>query len=122
MKKILGLVTGLFLTVATIAQTGVTFDDAKDGYNKTTTTVFNFTFPSSYTVESINKVAAFYPTYFTVTPTTGEGVNVVIKLIEDNEMARRVITRFFIGMEIREISVNGTSMELQNFMEKYIML
>ena len=123
MKKILGLAAGMFLAVATFAQSGVTFNDAKDGYNKTATQTFNFTFDSNYTVEQINKTAAFYPSYFTVVATPGvSSTSVTLTLVEDNEMARRVVSRFFISLECENISVNGTDVALMDFMGQYIML
>lgn len=123
MKKIVGLVAGLFLTVATFAQSGVKFNDAQTGYDKTTAQTFNFTLGSQYTVEQINKTAAFYPSYFTVTtsPAT-EGTAVAITLVEDNEMARRVVSRFFISLECDNVNVNGTDMPLMDFMAQYITL
>lgn len=123
MKKILGLAAGLFLTAATFAQSGVSFNDAQAGYKKEATQTFNFTFDSNYTIEEINKTAAFYTDYFTVaaTPATG-GTTVAITLVEDNEMARRVISRFFISLECQNITVNGTAMDASEFMSAYIML
>lgn len=123
MKKILGLAVGVLLSFATFAQSGVAFSDSHDGYNKATTQSFHFTFPSSISIDQINKSAAFYTAYFTVTPTTAaNGTNVEIKLVEDNEMSRRVMTRFFVSLEVQDISVNGNSIVLADFMTTYVML
>ena len=123
MKKILGLAAGLLLTAATFAQKGVQFTDGVDGYNKTTAQTFHFNMESNYTLESINTNAAFYTSYFTVVATPGTaGTTVAITLVEDNEMARRVISRFFISLEVPVITVNGTDMPIFDFMSAYIML
>jgi len=123
MKKLVGLAVGILLSAATFAQSGVTFTDAHDGYNKTTTQKFNFSFPSKYTVEQINTSASYYTAYFTVAPVaTADGVNVQIQLVEDNEMSRRVVARFFVSLEVQEINVNGTAMPVSDFASTYIML
>ena len=123
MKKILGLAAGLLLTAATFAQAGVKFTDAVDGYNKATAQTFHFNMDSNYTLESINTNAAFYTSYFTVAATPGtSGTDVAITLVEDNEMARRVISRFFISLEVQAVDVNGTKMAIFDFMAAYIML
>lgn len=122
MKKILGLAAGILLTAATYAQSGVTFADAKDGYDKASTQSFNFTFETSHTAEELNKNGVFYVDYFTTTVTEVNGhLNVNFKLVEDTEMARRVITRYFSNLEIKQITVNGNTMLLQDFMDQYIM-
>lgn len=123
MKKILGLAVGILLSFATIAQSGVTFLDADGDYNKVTTQTFHFSFPSKITVDQINSNAAFYTSYFTVTATpAGETINVDIKLVEDNEMSRRVISRFFVSLEVQDIIVNGAYVKVPDFMSTYIML
>jgi len=123
MKKILGLAAGILLTAATFAQTEVKFVDAVNGYDKTTAKTFHFVMESNYTLESINAAAAFYTEYFTVVAAPGtSGTDVAITLVEDNEMARRVISRFFISQEVQNIVVNGTKMPIFDFMSTYIML
>lgn len=123
MKKILGLAVGILLSFAASAQSGVTFTDAHDGYNKATAQKFNFSFPSTYTIDQINNSAVYYVQYFTVTPTqVADGIHVEIKLVEDNEMSRRVVGRFFTALEIKEIMVNGTAVLVSDFVPTYIML
>ena len=121
-KKILGLILGLFLTVTTFANGGVTYTDAATAEKAKTEGVFNFEFDSHFTVESIKKAATYYESYFSVTPVKSEtGVNVLIKLIEDNDMARRVVTRFFVSLEVKEITVNGAAISVDDFIAKYVM-
>lgn len=122
MKKVLGLLVGLFLTISTFANGIVTYSDAATAAESKTSGVFNFSFDSNYTIEDITKTANYYTNYFTVTPTTSEnGIDVKISLASDNEMARRVVTRFFVSLEIQSINVNGTEIKLDDFIETYIM-
>lgn len=123
MKKILGVIAGLMLTVATFAQSNVTFKDASADYKKASVSEFHFAFASAITLDEINKAAVFYTDYFTVTPVaSATGHDVTIKLVEDTEMNRRIVMRFFVTMSISSISVNGTDMSLQDFVNEYIML
>ncbi len=124
MKKILGLVAALMITAFTFAQSTVTFKDASPSYNKTATSTFNFTFSAVHTPEDIKSNAAYYESYFTVTVTpAGEAGNTVtISLVEDNEMARRVIMRLLVNLDIKMIMVNGAEMDRNDFMTKYIMV
>ncbi len=122
MKKILGLVLGMLLTVTTFAGNGVTYtSNSADGKAKIEG-VFTFDFDKDFTVEQINKTAKYYTSYFTVTPVkTENGIKVTIKLVEDNEMARRVVNRFFVSLEVKEISVGDKNLPVEDFVSKYVM-
>lgn len=122
MKKILGLATGLLLTVFTFAHHGVTFNDAGDNYNKAEVATFNFSMGDDFTAEQINKAASYYTNYFTTStaPNAEGGHNVSFTLVEDTDMSRKVIMRFFVSLEVSEIDVNGTHLELNTFMADYI--
>lgn len=122
MKKVLGLLVGLFLTVSTFANGIVTYSDAATAETSKTSGIFNFTFDSSYSIEEINKTANYYTNYFTVSPVKTEtAITVKISLADDNEMARRVITRFFVSLEIKTINVNGKDVVLDEFIKSYVM-
>lgn len=122
MKKILGLLVGLFLTISTFANGIVTYSDAATADKSKTTGVFNFSFDSNYLVEDITKTANYYTNYFTVSPVKSEnGISVKISLVDDNEMARRVITRFFVSLEVKTISVNGKDILIDEFIKTYVM-
>jgi len=121
-KKVLGLFVAMFLTIATYANGIVTYADGASAEKSKTEGVFNFSFDSNFTVENINKTAKYYISYFTVEPSASEkGTAVKIKLVEDNAMSRRVITRFFVSMEVKEIIVNGKAVSLDEFIAKYVM-
>ena len=122
MKKIFGLVAGLMMTFAVSAQSGVTFTDANADYNKTTTQTFHFDFSSNYTADQIKEGSQYYLDYFTVTVTEKDGGHAVeIKLVEDTEMSRRVVTRFFVTLGVENIGVNGTNMDVHEFVTQYIL-
>jgi len=121
-KKMLGLTLGLFLTMATYANGIVTYKDATTAKEAKTEGVFNFTFDSEFKIEDINSTAKYYTNYFTVSPVKTEGgMTVTIKLIEDNEMARRVVKRFFVSLEVKEVIVNGESIDIDKFITTYVM-
>lgn len=124
MKKILGLVAALMITAFTFAQSTITFKDATPGYNKMATSKFNFTFSAAHTPEDIMSNAGYYESYFTVAVTpAGDGIsNVTITLVEDNEMARRVILRLLVNLDVKNVSVNGTDIDRNEFMTNYIMV
>lgn len=122
MKKILGLVAGLVLTAFTFGQSTASFTDATADYDKATATTFHFIFAPIHAKEAIKEVASSYESYFSVvTEDYGTAGNkVTIKLVEDDEMARRVILRLFVSLEITAINVNGTDIDREEFVKKYI--
>ena len=124
MKKILGLVAGIMMAAFTFGQSTIAFSDASETYNKKETSSFNFLFSPVHSAEDIASNAAYYESYFTVTVVSAgdKGNKVNISLVEDNEMARRVIMRLFVNLEINAISVNGKEMERNDFMTTYIMV
>ena len=64
----------------------------------------------------------YYLDYFTVTVTEKDGGHAVeIKLVEDTEMSRRVVTRFFVTLGVENIGVNGTNMDVHEFVTQYIL-
>jgi hypothetical protein len=123
MKKILGLAFSLMLTAMAFAQSGITFNDAQDGYDKAATTVFHFTFDSSFNTDNLNTTGTYYTDYFTVEATAeNNGSNVVITLIQNDEMSRKVIMRYMVTNKVESVEVNGESLTLDEFMGTYIML
>lgn len=121
MKKIFGLALGLLLTAFTYGQT-VTFNDTGANYNKATATEFNFSLDATYTNQGISDASAYYTDYFTVTPqASANGHDINIKLVENTEMNRRIITRFFLTLGAQEITVNGSALTTDDFIQTYIM-
>lgn len=122
MKKLLGLLVGLFLTITTFAQGVVVYDNASTAEKSKKEGVFSFSFSSEYAKEDIVKVSEYYESYFKVTITPNDrGLTVVVKLVEDTEMARKVVTRFFVSLDVRAINVSGTSISIDDFITRYVM-
>lgn len=123
MRKLLGIIIGLFLTITTFSQSGVSFS-VDDNYSRFTAQSFEFTFSKSYDIDQINKSASFYIDYFTVEVSNlNDSENkILIKLVEDTELSRRVISRFFGSLDINDIKVNGIYISIDDFMTNYIVL
>jgi hypothetical protein len=122
MKKILGVLFGLFLTTTIYANGVVVYSDVNNAEKAKTEGVFNFKFDTSFKLEDINKTAKYYTSYFTVKPVkVDDGFNVKISLVDDNEMARRVVTRFFVSLNVKEIMVNEKPIPIDDFVAKFVM-
>lgn len=122
MNKILGLAVGLLLTSLTFAHQGVIFTDATDNYKKEDVTTFHFSMGENFTADQIDKTASYYTNYFTtsVAANAEGGHNLSFTLVEDTDIARKVIMRFFVSLEVSEIIVNGKTLELDTFISDYI--
>lgn len=122
MKKLAGLFIGLLLGLTSFGQT-VEFTDAGPGYDKTATTEFNFDFSEHFSIDDINTTAANYASYFTVATTANaSGVSCKVTLVEDTEMSRRVVSRLLISLGLQNVTAEGSSVGMNEFMETYIML
>lgn len=122
MKKVLGLILGVMFTVSVFANGVVTYKSAATAEQAKQSGVFEFNFDTNFSADNIKKTAQYYTSYFTVTVAAVDGGNdVTVQLVEDNDMARRVITRFFVSLEVKEIKVNGTAVALDGFITKYVM-
>lgn len=114
---------GILFTAMSFAQSNVAFSDATTTYDKAATTSFNFVFSPAYSAEDIKDKASYYTSYFTLSVETigSAGNKVNIKLVEDNEMSRRVILRLFTSLDVKQINAAGEQMERDEFMKKYIL-
>ncbi|UKN01225.1 hypothetical protein K6119_15965 [Paracrocinitomix mangrovi] len=121
MKKILGLAFGLMLGAFTFAQSPVTFTEDMANYDKNTTTVFHFNFDETISESSINDNAGYYTDYFTIDAVADNGQhNVTITLIQDDAMSRKVIHRYLASLQVQTVSVDGTDVPREEFMQTYI--
>ena len=122
MKKILGLAAGILLSAMTFAQTTVTFNDAGANYDAASTTVFHFTFDASYAEADLNSQASYYADYFTTSiEASGTGHTVTFTLVEDTDMARRVISRYFISLDVPSVKADGKDYTVDEFFPAFIM-
>ena len=121
MKKILGLALGLMISAFTFAQSPATFTDAGVDYDKATTTAFHFNLDETISHNDINTNSSYYTDYFTVVAThNGTGHDITITLIQDDEMSRKVIHRFFVSLQVSSINVEGNEVDMDPFMDTYI--
>jgi hypothetical protein len=121
MKKILGLAFGLMIGAFSYGQSAATFSENVSNYDKATTTAFHFNLDQSITADAINDNAVYYTDYFTVAATDNNGGHdITITLAQDDEMSRKVIQRYFVSMQVQTISVDGTDVQVLDFMNTYI--
>jgi len=121
MKTCFSVLIGLFLSVSVFGQKVIY--TSVDNVNKAKADgIFNFELDKAYSIEKINKTKAYYTEYFTVTTKSIEnGTSIQIKLIKETEMARRVIYRFFVSLDAKQIGIMGSPVPLDKFMEKFIL-
>ena len=123
MKKLLGLVAALVLSIGAFAQT-VEFTDAGEDYNKKETLSFNFLFDNTYTLAGLTETGSYYTNYFVTTVNENEdksyGVNITLN--EESEMGRRVIMRYFVSLEVAKIKAGVTEYSTEDFMIQFIQL
>lgn len=121
MKKILGLAFGLMMGAFTFAQSPVTFTEDLSSYDKNATTVFHFNSDETITYADLSKNMSYYTDYFTVDIVAASvGHDLIITLVQDDEMSRKVIHRYFASLQVPAINVNGSDMDTPQFMETYI--
>ena len=122
MKKLLGLLVGLFLTVSVFGQGKVVFADTDNVAEAKTMGIYHFEFDNTFTDEQISKVKAYYTDYFTVnTLKTDAGIYVTLKLADDSEMSKRVVQRFFVSLNVQKIDVMGTEVLVSEFIKKFVL-
>ena len=123
MKKLLGLVTALVLSIGAFAQT-VEFTDAGEDYNKKETLSFNFLFDNTYAASAIGEAGSYYTNYFSyeIIENEDKSHNVKLTLNEESEMGRRVSMRFFVSLEVGTIKAGATDYSTDDFMIQFIQL
>ena len=121
MKKILGLALGLMVGAMTFAQSAVTFTEELVSYDKNTATVFHFNSDETITFEALNENMQYYTDYFTVAIVPNNNTHdLTITLVQDDEMSRKVIHRYFASLQVPAINVAGDDVTTADFMLTYI--
>lgn len=121
MKKILGLAFGLMIGSFVFGQSTISFSEDLNTYNKANVSEYHFLFDSSISDQAITDNAQYYTDYFTVTQTgTQSGTNVTITLLQDDEISRKVIQRYFTQFQVPTINVGSNEVDLVDFMSQYI--
>ena len=122
MRKIFSLLICLCLSMAVYAQGKVSFADTDKIETARSTGVYHFEFDKSFTIEDIEKAKSYYAQYFTVsTMDTEKSIYVTVRFVDDSEIARRVLQRFFSSLKVQEINVSGTDVKVMPFLEKFVL-
>ena len=123
MKKLLSLITFIILISfsmtfsqtenITIAQSKIELEKSKQNG------IYYFTIHAKASKEDVAKSAAYYPSYFSVDYDDASKI-AKITMIENNEKTRLVLLRFLSSVRSQKIQVDGTSMLIHEFYDKYL--
>jgi hypothetical protein len=84
-----------------------------------TTGVYQFSFATDRTAESVEKAASYYTSNFTVD--FDEASNTAtINLVENDVTSRTVIARFLAVNQVKFIEIDGMNVEMYVFIESYL--
>lgn len=84
-----------------------------------TTGVYQFSFATDRTAESVEKAASYYTSNFTVD--FDEASNTAtINLVENDVTSRTVIARFLAVNQVKFIEIDGMNVEMYVFLESYL--
>lgn len=118
MKRIVLLFVMFLGTYGLNAQTASIEGDAETMAKQVEQGVFEILMPSSVTADEARKNADYYTDYFTV-DFNAETKIAKITMVDNSQMGRRVITRFLLSNEVRELIFNGQNYTLSDFFMKY---
>lgn len=121
MKKLIILFAITLFASVGFAQTATVEGTAATLKKNLSENYVQFTMPSEVTSEVVEKSAQYYTDYFTV-DFKAESKTARINILDQEDQARRVITRFLLSTGVRTVSFEGkdyTIMEFySNFLEK----
>ncbi len=81
--------------------------------------VFEFMMPSATKKEILEKNAAFYVTFFTVS--YDENTHIAkITMVNNDASSRQIINRFFVANKISQIEMAGTLFKVSEFYDKQL--
>jgi len=80
---------------------------------------FLFTMPSGVSKKEIDESAEYYTMYFMV-EYIEKSHQVKIRMKTNDEKSRRVILRFFVSLNIRQIELEGETMELEMYYQNWL--
>lgn len=114
MKKIL-FIFSLVFSMAVFAQSPTLKSDANLAKKNGT---YLFEMPSDITSKQIKDAANYYTKFFTVTQNNNE---VTIKMVDNTVSNRHVMKRFFISLNQRNITIDGSTKNIDLFFEEHIL-
>ena len=80
---------------------------------------FYFSFPDATKKEAVDKSAAFYTEFFTVQYDERSHL-VSIKMVQNDEKSRHIISRFLIANKITQVNMDGTLYKVDDFYQQKI--
>lgn len=119
MKKIFTILTVLIFAIGSYAQTAKVDGDLASFKKSLADKVVAFTMPEKTTTEEVKKSAQYYTDYFTV-DYKEESQLVTIRLVDQDEMARRVITRFLLSTGVRTVEFEGKDYTIMEFYNDFL--
>lgn len=119
MKKLITLFTVLVFATAVFSQTANVKGDKALLEKKLADKTIEFVMPQTTTNEEVSKSAQYYTEYFTV-DFNAETKVATIKLIDGDDMARRVITRFLLSTGVRTIHFAGDDYTIMSFYSTFL--
>lgn len=119
MKNLFTILTVLIFAIGSYAQTAKVEGDLDSFKKSLSEKVVEFTMPEKTTAEEVSKSAQYYTDYFTVDYKEGAQL-VTIRLVDQDEMARRVITRFLLSTGVRTVEFAGKDYTIMEFYNDFL--
>ncbi|WP_107039349.1 hypothetical protein [Brumimicrobium mesophilum] len=119
MKKLIILFAITLFASIGFAQTAMVEGTAATLKQKLSDNVVEFKMPSEVTNEVVEKSAQYYTDYFTVNFSTDSKV-AKINIVDQEEQARRVITRFLLSTGVRTVNFEGKDYTIMEFYSNFL--
>ncbi|HLW38964.1 MAG TPA: hypothetical protein VKX31_01140 [Brumimicrobium sp.] len=119
MKKIITIFTVLIFTAISFSQTAKVEGDKAAFEQKLSNNIVEFVMPGTTSSEEVSKSAQYYTEYFTVDYNEETKVAKIV-LINEDPMARRVITRFLLSTGVRSIDFIGEEHTIMGFYSSFL--
>lgn len=119
MKKLITLFTILIFTAISFAQTAKVEGDKALLEEKLSNNIVEFIMPSETTSEDVSKSAQYYTEYFTVEYDDDSKVAKIV-LVNEDPIAKRVITRFLLSTGVRTINFSGEDHTIMGFYSTFL--
>ena len=119
MKKIIILFAIMIFTGVGFSQTAIVEGTAASLKKNISENQIEFVMPSEVTNKSVEKSAQYYTDYFTVDFNT-ESKIAKINILDQEDQARRVITRFLLSIGVRTVSFEGKDYTIMEFYSNFL--
>lgn len=119
MKKIFTLLVGLIFTIGSFAQVAKVEGDKSTLDKALAENQVAFVMPENTTEAEVLRSAQYYTEYFTVDYDADNGV-ATITLVNEDPMAKRVITRFLLSTGVRTVNFDGEDYTIMEFYTSFL--